>query len=68
MQGGKTFSTPLFDNGLYCRWARGVLMVDTVNFTEGQYIFEVSLQQAIRCIESMILKREEIDTYPIYIQ
>ena len=20
VQGGKTFSTPLFDNGLYCRW------------------------------------------------
>ncbi|CAJ1420734.1 unnamed protein product [Effrenium voratum] len=41
VQGGKTFSTPLFDNGLYCRWARGVLMVSTVNFTSGEYIFEV---------------------------
>eukprot|EP00913_Durusdinium_trenchii_P025015 g23480.t1 len=46
VQGGKTFSTPLFDNGLYCRWARGVLMVSTVNFTQGEYIFEVMARSA----------------------
>ena len=75
VQGGKTFSLPLFDEGLYCRWvgspdrraeglkgsnaqalqsstvftkprnplqARGVLMVSTVNFTEGEYLFEAT--------------------------
>ncbi|CAE7870466.1 unnamed protein product, partial [Symbiodinium microadriaticum] len=44
VQGGMTFSLPLFDEGLYCRWARGVLMVSTVNFTEGEYLFEVQAQ------------------------
>ncbi|OLP79645.1 hypothetical protein AK812_SmicGene40045 [Symbiodinium microadriaticum] len=65
VQGGMTFSLPLFDEGLYCRWvefsgraldtrrhtkglklhlgkARGVLMVSTVNFTEGEYLFEAA--------------------------
>ncbi|CAE8607311.1 unnamed protein product, partial [Polarella glacialis] len=39
--GGQTFSTPLFEDRIYCRWARGVLMVSTTNFTAGEYIFTV---------------------------
>jgi hypothetical protein len=38
---GRAFSTPLFVDYSYCKWARGVLMADTTNFSEGIYVFTV---------------------------
>lgn len=35
--GGETYFMPLFDNLDYCQYARGVLMVQTVDFIVGEY-------------------------------
>jgi len=40
---GRVFSKPVFVPYKYCKWARGVLMGDTTNFTEGNYTFTVEV-------------------------
>ena len=37
--GGVVFFAPLFDDMPYCRYARGVMMFQTNNFIEGEYLF-----------------------------
>mmetsp|Transcript_107183 Transcript_107183/g.277272 ORF Transcript_107183/g.277272 Transcript_107183/m.277272 type:complete len:2939 (-) Transcript_107183:99-8915(-) len=39
--GGKTYYTPLFDNLDYCSYARGILMVQTLEFIPGVYKFTI---------------------------
>lgn len=39
--GGVTFFAPLFDDLIFCRYTRGVLMLQTQNFTNGEYKFTV---------------------------
>lgn len=39
--GGVTFPAPLFDDLIFCRYTRGVLMFQTQNFSIGQYKFTV---------------------------
>eukprot|EP00927_Polykrikos_kofoidii_P024628 TRINITY_DN22363_c0_g1_i1.p1 TRINITY_DN22363_c0_g1~~TRINITY_DN22363_c0_g1_i1.p1 ORF type:complete len:2052 (-),score=246.12 TRINITY_DN22363_c0_g1_i1:505-6537(-) len=42
--GGRTFSQIVWEGEMYCRYARGVLMVRTTNFTVGQYEFAVEAE------------------------
>lgn len=40
-EGGRSFSAPIFLDYVYCKWARGVFMGDTTNFSIGNYTFVV---------------------------
>ncbi|OLQ06593.1 Protein-lysine methyltransferase METTL21B [Symbiodinium microadriaticum] len=39
--GGVTFFAPLFDDLIFCRYTRGVIMFQTQNFSSGEYKFSV---------------------------
>eukprot|EP00929_Paragymnodinium_shiwhaense_P065305 TRINITY_DN32751_c0_g2_i1.p1 TRINITY_DN32751_c0_g2~~TRINITY_DN32751_c0_g2_i1.p1 ORF type:complete len:3094 (+),score=652.16 TRINITY_DN32751_c0_g2_i1:502-9282(+) len=43
MEGGRSYSAPVWEDDAdpFCRWARGVVMLKTDNFTIGEYLFTV---------------------------